>query len=272
MAFEGPGTAVLDYAPCRYGHSRLIFRGPKRRLTGRFVAAIGGSETYGKYVPRPYPALLEARLGLPVVNFGCMYAGLEAILEEPELTAAASAACLSIVQAVGVPNMSNAYYAVHPRRNDRFVRATPALERLFGGIDTTEVHFTRHLVSLLARTAPERFAVLAEDLRRTWVARMTGFLGRLNGRAILLWVEAPEGTGGAGADPLAVDAAMIGEVAPHAAAVVQVRPSVTARLAGTDGMVFPALESAAAAGLPGPAVHAEIAAALAPAVEALLRT
>lgn len=270
MAYEGPGADALDYAPCHYGHSRLLFRGPRRRLSGHYIAALGGTETYGKYVAQPYPALLEAHLGVSVVNFGCLNAGLDAILNEPVLAEATGTACLTIVQVVGAQNMSNAFYSVHPRRNDRFLRPTEAFAEMFGDVDVTEVHFTRHLLSLLNERAPDRFAALANGLKEAWVARMAAFLDRLGGRGLLLWIEGQGGADGLGPDPLLVDAAMIGRLAPHAGGVVRVRPSDAARAAGTAGMVFPCLEASAAAGMPGPAVHAEIAAALLPVAEALL--
>ena len=32
MAYDNPGDGALDYFPCRYGKSKLMFRGPRRRL------------------------------------------------------------------------------------------------------------------------------------------------------------------------------------------------------------------------------------------------
>ncbi len=57
MAYENLGESALDYVPCRYGKSKLLFRGPKRKLTAPYVAMIGGTETYGKFVETPFPAL-----------------------------------------------------------------------------------------------------------------------------------------------------------------------------------------------------------------------
>ena len=70
MAYAFPGAGALDYFPCRYGTSRLLFRGPRRMLDRPYVALLGGTETYGKYVPQPYPALIEAETGLRMVNLG----------------------------------------------------------------------------------------------------------------------------------------------------------------------------------------------------------
>ena len=69
MAYEYAGEAALDYFPCRYGQSKLLFRGPRRRLEGAYVAAIGGTETYGKFVPDPYPALARMRERYPGLTF-----------------------------------------------------------------------------------------------------------------------------------------------------------------------------------------------------------
>ena len=82
MAFEYAGDGALDYFPCRYGRSKLLFRGPRRQLVPPFVSAFGGSETYGKFVEEPWPALLEERIGLPVVNFGYLNAGVDVFLGE----------------------------------------------------------------------------------------------------------------------------------------------------------------------------------------------
>ena len=92
MAYEHPGDGALDYFPCRYGHSKLLFRGPRRRLEGAYCAVLGGSETYGKYVQDPYPALLENTLNMPMVNFGYMNAGADVFLNEPAIVDACNMA------------------------------------------------------------------------------------------------------------------------------------------------------------------------------------
>jgi hypothetical protein len=91
---------------------------------------------------------------------------------------------------------------------------------------------------------------------------------------VLVWIaDAPPAAGplsAIGRDPLFVDSVMLGAVAAEARAVVQAEISPAARQAGTAGMVIPALEAPAAAGLPGPAAHDEIAAAVAAAIEPML--
>jgi hypothetical protein len=85
MGFERLGHRPLDYRPVRYDGSKLVFRGPQRRLTGEFVACLGGTETYGTFIDRPYPDLMERSLALPCVNFGWPNAGVDAFLKDDGL-------------------------------------------------------------------------------------------------------------------------------------------------------------------------------------------
>ncbi len=273
MAFEYSGSGALDYFPCRYGKSKLLFRGPRRDLTRPFVAAMGGSETYGKFIAEPWPNLLEDRLGLPVVNFGYLNAGIDVFANEPQVGDASRAARLSIVQLLGAPNMSNRFYAVHPRRNDRFLRASNLMRAVFDDVDFTEFNFTRHMLRTLQSYAPERYESLVAELRQAWVARMKGLLEKFTGPTVLLWLSnyhPPLQHDPLGVEPLLLTTEMIDEITPLAKALVKVEPSVMARSSGTVGMHFPPLEEPAAQTMPGPLVHQEVAEALAPVVARLI--
>lgn len=273
MTYETPGAPALDYQPCRYGQSKLLFRGPRQELEGAYFAIVGGSETYGRFVAEPYPAILQSRLGQTVVNFGCMNAGVDVFAGEPAVIAACRKGRASVVQVVGAQNMTNRFYAVHPRRNDRFLRASPLMRSMFGEIDFTEYNFTRHMLSDLKDRAPERFLLIETELREAWVARMRDLLTRLGPRTILLWLgghHAQGRLGGLGPSPLLVSDAMLHAVEPFAGRLVRVTPSEAARRSGTEGMVHSEFDMVAAAELPGPAVHAEIADALEPVLRAYL--
>lgn len=271
MAYESPGAGALDYFPCRYGQSKLLFRGPRRRLEGRFCAFLGGSETYGKFVPDPYPALIERQIGLPMINFGYMNAGADVFLNEPAIIDACNQARVTVVQLLGAHNMSNRFYAVHPRRNDRFLRASHLMKSIFREVDFTEFHFTRHMLLSLQARSPEKYALIEAELKSAWVARMRTLLRRITGRSVLLWVGDHHVSGVTrdrlGAEPLLLDAGMVEAIRPFATDFVHVEPSIVARAAGTLGMSYAELDAPAAAQLPGPCVHVEIAAALAPVIE-----
>lgn len=273
MTYEFTGSGALDYAPCRYGCSKLLFRGPRRSLAGEFCLALGGSETYGKFVEHPWPALLERRLQVPVVNLGYLNAGPDLFAHEPFLSEVTRAARMSVIQLMGAANMSNRFYAVHPRRNDRFLRASALMRDLFPGADFAEFSFTRHMLESLHDQAPEAFARLASELQATWVSRMRTLLDRIDGPKVILWLRDYHTRARLpplGSEPALVTGAMVDHVRPYADLVVEVTPSPAARQAGLAGMVFPPTEAPAAADMPGPRIHEEVAEALAPVITKLL--
>ncbi len=275
MAYVFPGEGSLDYFPCRYGSSRVLFRGPRRDIERAYVAVLGGTETYGKFVPVPFPDLIERELGLPVANLGCMNAGPDVFLNETAVTEIAAQASVTIVQILGAQNLSNRYYAVHPRRNDRFLGATPLLRAIFPRVDFTEFNFTRHMLMSLQTASEDRFEVVAEELRAAWVTRMKLLLSRLGPRTILLWVSdrappSPTRRVDLARNPLLIDNEMISAIRTPAAAYVPAVISQAALSQGVDGMAFAPMEAPAAAGLPGPAAHREVADLLMPEIYRLL--
>lgn len=275
MAYAFPGAGALDYSPCSYAASRLTFRGPRADLKEPFVACIGGTETYGKFIPTPYPDLLDEMLDMQVVNLGCVNAGPEVYVQERALMQMVSSGMACVVQITGAQNLTNRYYSVHPRRNDRFTGPTPLLRALFKKVDFTEFSFTRHMLHVLQAHSADRFEVLAEELRAAWVARMKQLLAQITCPTVLFWLaDAPPPAPGRRADlahdPMLVDAEMIAAVRPMATSYVEVIPSPQARAKGAEGMAFGPMEALAAQSLPGPAVHYDLAKRLVPVLRQLI--
>lgn len=258
MSFLGGGPGAPDIVCCSYGASRLVFRGPPRALTGDYVAALGGAATFGKGVARPWPQLLEAALGLPVVNLGAVGAGPDAYLRDDTVRAACAGAALTVVQLPGVQGVANSWYRVHPRRNDRFIEATPALRALFPDIDFCEFSFVRHLLGALHRRDPVRFARLARALQAAWSERMAMLLAELPAPVVLLWLgDRPpqsEARLRLGPSPLLVSRPMLTALAGDDVAVVEVAAPQRSVIAGLHG---PAAQEAAAAAL-APVVTARL--------------
>lgn len=275
MAYAYAGVGALDYLPCRYGTSKLTFRGPRTGLDRPYVAALGGTETYGRFVPEPYPALVERSLGRAVVNFGLVNAGLDVFLGDPTVMNIARGASARVVQIVGAHNLTNRFYSVHPRRNDRFLHASPLLRSIFRDVDFTEFHFTRHMLQTLQAVSSEKFEVVAEELRVVWVHKMTAVLKTLGAGTTLLWIAArPPAPASRWADlsrdPLLVDREMVCAVRPYAAAYVEIETRAAALADGLTGMAFSQLERPAAAGVPNATAHRDIAERLLPVLRTLL--
>jgi hypothetical protein len=210
----------------RHDGSKLVLRGPKQDFAQPFVAVLGGSETFGKHVGQPYPALLGDRIGMPVANLGVMHAGVSLFSKERWLLEIASRARLTVLQVMGAQNMSNRLYCVHPRRNDRFLTSSETLRVMYPEIDFTDFNFTGHLVSSLEAGRDERFAQVVEELQWAWVQRMRRVITAISGEVLLLWLSErrPEDAAtatGAG-EPMFVTRSMLDELAPYIAGVVEV--------------------------------------------------
>jgi hypothetical protein len=275
MAYAFPSAGALDYATCTYGASRLLFRGPKRDTDRTFVAVLGGSETYGRCVRHPFPDMLEKEIGLPVANFGQQNAGPDVFLNDPALLQICAQASVTVVQLLGAQNISNRFYTVHPRRNDRFLAAKPALRALYPKIDFTEFHFTRHLLHALQHMGPEAFRTVVAALQADWTAHMKTLLGQIGNRAILLWLSdtpppQPSQHHNLFAAPALITTDMIAAVMRGQDRLVCAIASPEARAMGLEGMAFDAAELPIAASLPGPYVHREICETLAPHIEDFL--
>ena len=225
MAYENLSESLLDYFPCRYGKSKLLFRGPKRKLDQEYVAYLGGTKTYGKFIETPYSDIVEELTGVMSVNLGCVNAGIDVYAHDQAVLDVCHNAELTVVQVLGAQNMSNRFYSVHPRRNDRFVRASTLLQTIYREVDFTEYNFTRHLLTGLKTLSPDRFEIVRRELKDAWVARMKNLLGQIDGKKLLVWLSeyAPEDENEdiehQGDAPLFVDREMLKTMQPGAVLV-----------------------------------------------------
>lgn len=268
MSFQNTGHGPLDYQPCRYDGSPMTFRGPRSDMPQGHVLCLGGTETFGKFVAEPFPALLAQRLGRPVVNMGAVNAGVDLMLHDPAIRAAIGRAGAVVLQVPGAANLSNRFFTVHPRRNDRFVKASTMLRTIYRDVDFTEVHFTRHMLRKLHERSADRFAIVVEELRAAWRARMARLLDGISAPVHLLWLSrrAPSDAPPEeelGPDPLFVTEAMLEELGPHCASVSICLQTRDRRSPAKRGLFYGRGESAAARLLPGPDDHDRVAAMLA---------
>ncbi|WP_299723010.1 DUF6473 family protein [uncultured Tateyamaria sp.] len=273
MSYEALSPGGLDYLPCRYGNSRVLFRGPRRSLTDPFIAFFGGTTTYGKFIQTPFPDVLEPDLGMTCVNFGSLNGGVDVFATDPFLREVTTKAAVTVIQITSPRNMSNRFYRVHPRRNDRFVDASALLRAIYRDVDFAEFNFTNHMLQRLMTVSPQRFEPVADELRTAWVARMRLVLSQIPGKSVLLWAsdQTPdEANGDMDSDLAFVSRAMLDEVKPLATRYVEVVASDEVKAAGMDGMVLSELDVPAASRMLGPAMHSEIASALKPVLKEMI--
>ncbi|KJZ19179.1 DUF6473 family protein [Loktanella sp. S4079] len=255
----------LGYAPCRYGNSKVLFRGPRRRLDQPYMTFIGSTETYGKFIEKPFPALVEKAMRQTCVNFGCVNGGIDAFVNDASVMEICRKAELTVIQLMGANNLSNRFYSVHPRRNDRFLRASTVLQAIYNDVDFSQFAFTRHMLSALHEKSPDRFEIVVNELRQAWIARMRNMLGQTGDRVVLFWFsdeplndqEWSARPGQLQTDPLFITESMVEELRPLVQDIVVVNPSAQALAAGTQGMFYPSTQEAMATEMMGPQCHKE---------------
>ena len=270
MKYDRITHGSLDYCLYRFERSKTLFRGPRPDFSRPYVMFLGSNETFGKFVPLPFTRLLQHRLNMPCAKFAAVNAGVELYLKDPSVLLATAGARVTVIGVTGAHNISNRFYSVHPRHNDRFVKPSKILSTLFRDVEFTDIHYTRHLLATLAAADPIRFSIVAEELRAAWSARMKSLLERIEGKTVLLWMgEQPPGDANCDPDisdiehnPAFVDQMMIDELSPLVTKVVECVASSEAMKAGTDGMVIGESEGEAATHMPGPTFHSEVAEAL----------
>lgn len=271
MTFEQLNSPGLDYLSCRYEGSKLMFRGPRKRLDQPYVAMIGGTDIYGRFCETPVSEMLEVSTGLPIVNLGHLNAGVDAFMNDPAILMICRNAAVTVIQVMGAQNMSNRLYSVHPRRNDRLVAQSNFLKTLYREPDYTQYHFTRHLLCGLQDISRDRFALVAEELGTAWVARMKSLIAQIGGEICLLWMSdrAPSEVGTSdplGHDPLFVGSEHIDALQQDLAAYVEIVSTTDELEAGRERMVFSAYEEPVAREVLGPIVYEAAARSLAPVI------
>ncbi len=264
MSYEEKGALAPEEISCRYGASRLQCRGPLRDPGRGYLAFLGGQETYGRFVADPFVSLIERDLGRDCVNLGCLNGGLDAYLQDDDLLSITRGADLAVIQVSGAQNLGNSYYRVHPRRNDRFLTATPELRALFPEVDFTEFHFNTHLLLSLYRRSPERFATVRAALEQTWLLRMRALIAAIDVPVMLLWLryagpEAAQKVAPLRANPLLIRRDMLDALGRECAGLVEVAVAASEAVGEVGQMRCTPLQRPGAGQLIGPAMHRVIA-------------
>lgn len=259
MSFEQRGRMPLDYHPVALPGSALRFRGPLEVGSEPAVVCIGGSETFGRFIHAPFPTQLADALDVPVLNLGVVNAGLDVMMNDPAIASAVAEADAIVMQITSAHNMTNRFYTVHPRRNDRFVAASTMLRTIYPTVDFTEFHFTRHLLKHLRTTSEDRFEIVRTELEAAWVARMRKFLNNIPAPVHLVWLshrapDAPEDLE-MFQDPLFVTSDMLDAVAHEATTLTIASEPLDSQARTVQGKFFGPKEEAAARLLPGPDLH-----------------
>lgn len=229
MSQYGIDDPLFDYKIYRFGRSRQIFRGPQPNLRGKYLAFIGSSYTFGRYVDEPYPDLVAREMDVPMVNFGTDGAGAGFFLSDPEVRNAASDAHICVVQVMSATAVSNRMFTVRPRRNARLHQVSDLLLGIYPEVDFERFAFTKPMLRHLRELDEQRFRLVVNEMKNAWIGRVQTLLASIECKTILFWFSQrspdeldtedakPTGSG----YPFYVDGAMLETLKPSADAFVE---------------------------------------------------
>ena len=273
---------LFDYKLYRFGATRQLFRGPEAKLSGSYIACLGGSGTFGRFSSQPFPDLVGEAVGMRAVNFGTEGAGPGFFLADSELLAAASGAKVCILQAMPASAISNRMFSVRPRRNRRLHKVSDMLSGLYPEVDFSSFAFVRAMLRNLSALDENRYRLVLNEMRNAWIARTQTLLTTIQSPTVLLWFSqrTPEDPGSEPLEetcyPNHVDREMIEAVKPRADGYVEcVSDAGMPQDLRVDGV--PVLFKPSGAPIeenhefPSPEMHKAAAAALAPEIERLLK-
>lgn len=195
---------IIDYHPYVLTSSGLRFRGPDPRPLPeeKYVTCIGSAHTYGCFVERPYPLLLQINLGIPVLNLGYGGVGPSFFNRNAELINIANKGRIVVLQVMSARCESNSRFfsngslIMFDRKCRKWMRAEEAWQRILFG-DSPLLKYSRRLpsiqiilrlVSLFHRTKRIGYIErLIKETRAEWVRQYTMLIKRLRVPKILFW-------------------------------------------------------------------------------------
>lgn len=173
----------------RFGCSKQIFRGPKPEMQDPYIAFIGGSELFGKFVLAPFPQLVARSTGQTCVNLGTPGAGPGFFLKDPVILEACSQSVTCIVQVMAAEPLSNRMYSVFPRRNMRLRKVSNVLKSLYPQLNFSQFRFVSAMIRALKKEDAEAYKVVLAEQRSAWLARMLELLEDIETTTVLLWIR-----------------------------------------------------------------------------------
>jgi hypothetical protein len=172
---------LIDYQTYQLDGAREEFRGPP--VTGdAYVACVGASQTFGRFVQAPFPNLIARALGIEVLNLGRGGAGPTFPLGNPLLLERINHARAAVVQVFSARSQSNSLFQVLDHGMFGRGRGNPQ-----------PISAADFYTALLQEDEQLARQIVAET-RANYVQSMTELLDAITVPKVLFWfsVRAPE--------------------------------------------------------------------------------
>jgi hypothetical protein len=206
---------IVDYQLYELPGTGLSFRGPNPGdlRESEYFVCLGAAQTFGCFATRPFPVLLQERLGMPVLNLGYAGAGPEFFFGNGALMAYINRARFAVVQVMSGRSESNSLFD------------SGGLELLTRRSDGARIGADAAYRELLEDGGEAVVRRVVEETRANWVASCRRLLGDIKVPTLLFWFSKRSPSYGIGYDnlfsmfssfPQLVDDRMVAQVRPLA--------------------------------------------------------
>jgi hypothetical protein len=164
----------------RQTQAPLLLRGPVPATLAphQYFTCIGAAQTFGRFCEKPFPTLLQQRLGMPVLNLGRGGAGPSFFSEENEnLLDYINNARFAVVQIMAGRSESNSLFE------------SKGLGHYIRRADGASIGCDQAFSGLLAGGDIAQVKKIVAETRHNWVINMTALLRAIKVPKILLWLS-----------------------------------------------------------------------------------
>lgn len=189
MAAFGSDSPLFDYQVYRFGEKQQLYRGPVPDLRGRYIAYLGATATFGRFVERPFAQVVAEETGLAALNLGADGAGPGFFLQDADVLQLVEGAALCVLEVMGADAISNRMYSVRPRRNARLHTVSDLLRGIYPELDLDDIGQVSRLLAVLSQVDEQRFRLVENEIKNAWIGRTLTLIGTLTVPVILLWLS-----------------------------------------------------------------------------------
>jgi hypothetical protein len=158
------------------GINNTSFRGPAFDQSKPYVACMGAAQTFGRFVDRPYPAILAERFGSQFVNLGVGAAG-PLWFDAPQYIDLANQAKFVIVQVLSGRSESNSLFDNSSTGGLMGVRKA----------DKRLMRFEEFLTELMETESRDRVKEIILETRASYLHNMMNLLQHIYRPKIFFW-------------------------------------------------------------------------------------
>ena len=222
--YQNEDQNIIDYELWKIPGMGLSFRGPAFDIKpSGYFTAIGAAQTFGRFVPVPYPREIAQEIGLPCLNLGYSGAGPTFFTDRPPLIDLINQSRFAIVQVMSGRSVSNSCFTVQANQGLSAPIWKGAHEPAAFAEQAYEEYLTHHSVEEVMR--------LRAEIRVNYIEKMQQLMAAIRVPKVLLYWSTRKPNYGDGVAhigeywgglPHFVNQAVVDELKPLADAYVQV--------------------------------------------------